>query len=233
ARSRHDHRLPEAPPLRSHARAPRATFHRRRGGRTASSAAWAVLGTLIRRSLSASSGRKLEAPLQRGSMASHPDLRTPSRREFLSSAGEDCRSSPARTRYRDRSTPSFPFAPMSRMRPLMRALSVSISLAVLASTASGQDTSSAPWRRETLTSAKLDEQRTILVATPDGYRGSAERYPVLVILDANDRPQFAAAVANVHFLASRNDIPSLIVVGIANCMDRTSALTTAAHGESA
>src|SRR2546423_3453986 len=109
-----------------------------------------------------------------------------------------------------------------------------LTLLVLAATpAYAQDTTSVLWRREEIASAKLGEKRTLLVATPEGYAASSARYPVLVLLDADDRPQFAVAVANVRFLASRNAIPSLIVVGIANGKDRSHDMTPAASGATA
>jgi predicted alpha/beta superfamily hydrolase len=97
-----------------------------------------------------------------------------------------------------------------------------------------QDSTITLWTREVLNSSKLNEQRTILVATPEGYRTGTKRYPVLVILDADDRPQFNLALANVAFLASRTAIPSLIVVGITNGKDRThdmTPVTAAAHAK--
>src|SRR6185295_582447 len=51
--------------------------------------------------------------------------------------------------------------------------------------------------------------------------------------DAEDRPQFNLAVANIAFLASRRAIPPLIVVGIPNGKDRTHDLTPAATGPNA
>ena len=100
-------------------------------------------------------------------------------------------------------------------------------LCVLASPAAAQDSTITLWTREVLNSKRLNEQRTIYVATPEGYRTGTSRYPILVILDADDRPQFNLALANVAFLASRGAIPSLIVVGIANGKDRTHDLTPA------
>src|SRR3712207_3867723 len=113
---------------------------------------------------------------------------------------------------------------------LAAALSLPVALAV---EARAQDTTLAPWGREVIASTKLNEQRTILVATPEGYRNGAERYPVLVLLDADDRAQFGLAVANVRFLASRNAIPPLIVVGVTNGSDRTRDLTPTATGGTA
>jgi predicted alpha/beta superfamily hydrolase len=98
-------------------------------------------------------------------------------------------------------------------------------LCILASPAAAQDSTITLWTREVLNSSKLHEQRTILVATPDGYRTGTKRYPVLVLLDADDRAQFNLALANVAFLASRAAIPSLIVVGITNGKDRTHDMT--------
>jgi len=104
---------------------------------------------------------------------------------------------------------------------------------LLASPAAAQDSTITLWTREVVNSAKLKEQRPIYVATPDGYRTGTSRYGVLVILDAEDRPQFNLAVANVAFLASRGAIPGLIVVGIPNGKDRTHDLTPAANGANA
>jgi uncharacterized protein len=87
-----------------------------------------------------------------------------------------------------------------------------------------------PWLRETFKSAKLGEDRTLYVATPANYNAAAQRYPVLVLLDANDEPQFAAAVANVAFLSNRGAIPDLLIVGVTNGKDRTHDMTPAATG---
>jgi len=98
-------------------------------------------------------------------------------------------------------------------------------LCAAASSAAAQDSVVTLWTREAINSAKLKEQRSVYVATPDGYRGETKRYPVLVILDADDQPQFRLALANVAFLASRGTIPPMIVVGIVNGKDRTHDLT--------
>ena len=105
-----------------------------------------------------------------------------------------------------------------------------ILLAVLSSPALAQDSTMKLWTREKLRSSKLNEDRFVYVATPDGYAQGNGRFPVLVILDAEDRPQFNLAIANVTFLASRGAIPPLIVVGIPNGKDRTHDLTPAATG---
>jgi predicted alpha/beta superfamily hydrolase len=112
----------------------------------------------------------------------------------------------------------------------MKLLRLTAGLCLLAVPARAQDTTLAPWGREVIGSTKLGEQRTILVATPDGYRNGNDRYPVLVLLDADDRAQFGLAVANVRFLASRNAVPPLVVVGVTNGKDRTHDMTPTATG---
>ena len=106
-------------------------------------------------------------------------------------------------------------------------------LGLATSPALAQDTTHTPWTRQVIESTKLGESRTIYVATPASYAGRAQRYPVLVLLDANDQPQFSAAVANIAFLANRGTIPELIVVGIGNGKDRTHDLTPIARGSTA
>jgi predicted alpha/beta superfamily hydrolase len=87
------------------------------------------------------------------------------------------------------------------------------------------------WRTDSLRSTALGATRPYYVALPQGYAPTGDaRYPVLVVLDADDQPQFTSAVANVQFLASRNAIPPLIVVGIPNGSDRTHDLTPPATG---
>lgn len=104
---------------------------------------------------------------------------------------------------------------------------------VLFAASAGAQQSPSPWLKETFKSAKLGEDRTIFVATPVNYNGTGQRYPVLVLLDANDEPQWAAAVANVAFLSSRGAIPDMLVVGVTNGKDRTHDMTPAATGEAA
>ena len=112
----------------------------------------------------------------------------------------------------------------------MRRRTLCLLLFVLASPAAAQDSTVTLWTREVLNSKKLSEQRTIFVATPEGYRSETKHYPVLVLLDAEDRFQFNLALANVAFLANRGAIPALIVVGIANGKDRTHDMTPVATG---
>jgi predicted alpha/beta superfamily hydrolase len=82
-------------------------------------------------------------------------------------------------------------------------------------------------------SAILGERRTVIVAPPQDYAAGQTAHPVLVLLDAEDSFQFSAAVANVAFLASRGEIPPLIVVGVPNGRSRTRDLTTRPRGRTA
>lgn len=113
-------------------------------------------------------------------------------------------------------------------------LIAALGLALLVSSAVAQNAPpgpTPPWVRETLQSTRLNEERVILVSTPTGYQATVDGFPVLVILDAGDQPQFNAAIANIRFLASRNEIPDLIVVGIPNGRDRSHDMTPPATGE--
>jgi len=113
-----------------------------------------------------------------------------------------------------------------RLRPV-------ILLAVFSSALSAQDSTIKLWTREPIHSAILNQDRVVYVSTPDGYENGKDKFPVLVILDAHDQPQFRLAIANVGFLASRGTIPRMIVVGIPNGKDRTHDLTPPATGNGA
>ena len=117
----------------------------------------------------------------------------------------------------------------------MRSVRSLLVVALIAAPAWAQQPLAPPslWLRDTFKSAKLGEERTLFIATPANYNGTNERYPVLVLLDADDEPQFTAAVANVAFLASRGAIPNLHVVGVVNGKDRTHDMTPQATGATA
>lgn len=64
-----------------------------------------------------------------------------------------------------------------------------------------------------LHSVVLAEVRTYAVSLPASYQwASAQRYPVLYVLDGQD--QFVHTVASAQFLAAQGEIPEMIVVGI-------------------
>jgi len=76
-------------------------------------------------------------------------------------------------------------------------------------------------------------KRTVYVATPDGYDRTSNRYPVLVLLDADYGVMFRLGIAQAAYLADNTDhIPSVIVVGIANGADRIHDMTPVPTGSS-
>ncbi len=117
-----------------------------------------------------------------------------------------------------------------RVMTKLRLVALPLFLPLIASSGLAQNNLPLPWKTDTLQSAKLGEQRTIFVSLPDGYAGSTDRYPVLVLLDANDLAQFNLAIAHAAFLRNRNVAPPLIIVGITNARDRTHDLTPTATG---
>ena len=114
----------------------------------------------------------------------------------------------------------------------MRTPPASLALLFLASPALAQ-APALSWAVDSIHSSRLGETRALYVATPADYNLTKDRYPVLLLLDADDQPQFTAAVANVRFLASRNAIPGLIIVGVPNGKDRTHDMTPPATGQAA
>ena len=81
--------------------------------------------------------------------------------------------------------------------------------------------------RFTVYSKVLDEDRTVLIALPKGYRHSDARYPVLYVLDGEFF--FYQAQAAVQFLSEctyirTHPIPRMLVVGIVN-VDRNRDFT--------
>ena len=98
---------------------------------------------------------------------------------------------------------------------------------------SAQTASKPPWATLTIKPATLAETRTVYVATPAAYGDERRRFPVLVLLDAEDGDQFSAAVANLRYLAGRAAIPELILVGIVNGKDRGHDLSPPATGTTA
>ena len=73
------------------------------------------------------------------------------------------------------------------------------------------------WTIDTLRSTVLGETRTIFLAPPSDYNRAArvdERFPVLIVFDAEDDEFLAAFVSNARMLAHGQAIPPLIVVGV-------------------
>ncbi len=112
------------------------------------------------------------------------------------------------------------------MKPIRRATSalLILSCSAFAPRLTAQGSLPVSWTEMTVPSAKLGGDRKIFIVTPGSY-DSTTRFPVLVLLDADDRPQFDAAVANLRFLGSRRTIRPMILVGIPNGSTRTFDLT--------
>jgi predicted alpha/beta superfamily hydrolase len=73
-----------------------------------------------------------------------------------------------------------------------------------------------------LQSKVLAENRTYIVHTPGGYKGSKDAYPVLIVLDPEGH--FALTVGAVDELSGNGRIPPMIVVGVTNT-ERTRDMT--------
>src|SRR6476646_6866122 len=68
----------------------------------------------------------------------------------------------------------------------------------------------------------LNETRSFLIATPEGYDQEKDRYPVVYVLDGDEN--FVQAVGIVRSLTESDRIPPMLVVAIANT-ERTRDLT--------
>ncbi len=96
----------------------------------------------------------------------------------------------------------------------------------------GQQTPGIGWVTDTVNSRSLG-QRTIYVATPDGYNSGESSYPILVMLDANDHRMFQLWIAQAAYLAGNSPgFPPVIAVGIVNGRDRIHDMTPPATGSS-
>lgn len=94
-----------------------------------------------------------------------------------------------------------------------------------AGAASSQTPDLSLWSIESIRSNVLSETRVIRVALPVSYEAKAyasERYPVLIVLDAQDELGLAATIANARALArpAAPAIPELIVIGVETLRSR-------------
>ena len=67
-------------------------------------------------------------------------------------------------------------------------------------------------KKSEIHSKVLNETRSLLIATPEGYGQETDRYPVLYLLDGDEN--FVQAVGIVQSLTESERIPPMIVVGI-------------------
>src|SRR5262245_20805853 len=132
--------------------------------------------------------------------------------------------------------PSCSIAPDLQIRampalsaPTRNVLACGLLLAA-SSVAAAQTGPSERWATDTIHSRALG-QRTIYVATPEGYRGGRSSYPVVVALDADDASQFRLWIAEAAYLADNSPgLPPVIMVGIVNGNDRVHDMTPPAAG---
>ena len=68
---------------------------------------------------------------------------------------------------------------------------------------------------DSIHSARLKEDRALIVYLPPGYQNSGRSYPVLYLLDGN-RDAMLEALAAIGSLGRNKFMPEIIVVGIAN-----------------
>ncbi|MGZ5438397.1 MAG: alpha/beta hydrolase-fold protein [Candidatus Aminicenantales bacterium] len=105
-------------------------------------------------------------------------------------------------------------------------------LAGVPSVGFGQEGPGTAWVTVTIDSRALG-QRTIYIATPDGYNEGTSRYPIMVMLDANDHALFRLWIAQAAYLTDNpSNIPPVIAVGIVNGSDRIHDMTPPATGSS-
>ena len=81
--------------------------------------------------------------------------------------------------------------------------------------------------------AAFHATRDVYVWLPDPEGTPGGRYPVLVLLDEEDRNQFRSALANIQYLIDRHRIPPIMVLGVPFAEARTHELTPVATGTTA
>ena len=72
-----------------------------------------------------------------------------------------------------------------------------------------------PVRADTIVSEKVGEPREFWVSLPDRYNDSAEKYPVLYMMDG-DFNFDSGVIGGVRYAARLGEIPEFIIVGIKN-----------------
>ena len=100
----------------------------------------------------------------------------------------------------------------------LRVRSVWYVLGVLVPPVIGAQTAS-PWTQDSIRSSVLQETRALRIALPVVYAQPSfadQRFPVLIVLDAQASVSFAAVVANARALAAPDTpaIPQMIIVGV-------------------
>jgi len=103
-------------------------------------------------------------------------------------------------------------------RSARRVLAFLLLAAATARAAAAAETPVAIGEAVRIASKVLGEERTILVATPEGYARGTSRYPVLYLTDGE--AHFQEVCATADFLRRNGFMPPVLVVGVVNT-DRT------------
>ncbi len=109
--------------------------------------------------------------------------------------------------------------PLSRRSPLRHAFIALILVAFVIPVAGQQPNLTQP---VTIESKVLDENRNVVVRTPQSYAVGERKYPVIYMTDGER--QLAHTAATIDFLTREGRMPEVIVVGITNT-DRSRDLT--------
>ncbi len=118
------------------------------------------------------------------------------------------------------------------MRPAVRHALSMLLLAAIPAVAQSPRVRADGQRELSVKSAILGATRSLYLAPPPGGK-NLPATAVLVLLDADDEPQFNAAVANIRFLEERLAIPPLLVVGVPNGATRNTDLAPSATMDAA
>ena len=105
-------------------------------------------------------------------------------------------------------------------RSLTFLIGVTVTLTSFISRVSAQEL---PGKKDSITSAILNQKRFIQVVLPDGYKpGTANKYDVLYVLDGEGNTKTMSDIQ--QFLSNENYMPKVILVGVLN-VDRNKDLT--------
>ena len=106
-----------------------------------------------------------------------------------------------------------------RNASMTRLFAALVGIACFSVRAHAQSTALLLWTRDSIHSQVLGETRALRISLPVGYDArdyAAERYPVLIVLDADADIPFAATIANARAMGGTNApaMPRLIIVGV-------------------
>lgn len=120
------------------------------------------------------------------------------------------------------------------MRTLLNGIALALSMAGGATAQEGPVTETGPitiGASYSLQSEALAEAREVLVALPPDYATSTKRYPVVYLLDAQNFSLFQYAYGQVNALATLDEMPEVILVGVPSANRRLDMTPAAAPDE--